>query len=102
SGKNAISISLDQDGSLFYDVKREGAVMISKSPLGLKTESADFTKGLKVVEVSDVQEKRENYQLIVANTKEIDQLLSHKSLTFENQSGDSLILDLAAGEQGVA
>lgn len=102
SGKNAISISLDQNGSLFYDVKREGAVMISKSPLGLKTESADFTKGLKVVEVSDVQEKRENYQLIVANTKEIDQLLSHKSLTFENQSGDSLILDLAAGEQGVA
>ena len=102
SGKNGIYISLDEGGSLFYDVKRDGAVMISKSPLGLKTESADFTKGLSVIQVSEVEEKRENYELVVANTKKIDEVLEHRSITFQNESGDSLILDLVAGEQGVA
>src|SRR5690606_7140887 len=102
SGKNGIYISLDEGGSLFYDVKRDGAVLISKSPLGLKTESADFTKGLSVIQVSEVEEKRENYELVVANTKKIDEVLEHRSITFQNESGDSLILDLVAGEQGVA
>src|SRR5690606_36900935 len=67
-----------------------------KSPLGLKTASSDYTTGLTVVEVSEVKEKREHYELVVANSKQIDQVLDHRSVTFKNKAGDSLIIDLVA------
>ena len=102
SGLNKIVLSLDENGSLFYEVQRNGASLISKSPLGLKTASSDYTTGLTVVEVSEVKEKREHYELVVANSKQIDQVLDHRSVTFKNKAGDSLIIDLVAAEQGVA
>src|SRR5690606_14590128 len=94
SGLNKIVLSLDENGSFDYEVERNGASLISKSPLGLKTASSDYTTGLTVVEVYEVKEKREHYELVVANSKQIDLVLDHRSVTFKNKAGDSLIIDL--------
>ncbi len=102
SGQNGIYLTLDENGSLFYNVKRNGDLLINESPLGLKTASEDFTKGLTVTQVSEITEKREQYELVVANTKSIDEILEHRSVTFENENGGTLIIDLVASEQGLA
>lgn len=101
-GLNAIALSLNENGQLYYEIKRRDSVLISNSPLGLKCDDQDFTTGLSVAEVSPVQEKREKYQLSVANNKDIDQLFTTKSVTLKNNTGALLIVDLIAGEEGVA
>lgn len=101
-GLNTIELSLNENGNLFYQVKRKDSVVIGSSPLGLKCDDQDFTHGLSVAEISPVQEKREKYQLKVANSKEIDQLFTTKSVTLKNNEGALMIVDLISGEEGVA
>lgn len=101
-GLNTIELSLNEKGELFYQVRRKDSLMIRTSPLGLKADDQDFTQGLLVSEISPVQEKREQYQLKVANNKQIDQLFTTKSVTLKNKSGALMIVDLLSGEEGVA
>ncbi|WP_461532907.1 glycoside hydrolase family 97 protein [Sinomicrobium sp.] len=101
-GQNTIILSLDENGSPYYEVKRNGETLVGKSPLGLVLADQDFTKGLTITEISPIEEKREEYQLKVANQKEISHLLQHQSITLANNSGATIVVDLAAGEEGVA
>lgn len=99
---NQISLSLKEDGKLSYNVTRANKTIILDSPLGLKFEDEDFTSGLSVVKVSAIGEKREKYELKVANNKIADHVFKTKSITFKNKQGALMTLDLIAGEQGVA
>ncbi len=101
-GLNTIELSLNENGEIYYQVKRRDSVMIRTSPLGLKCDDQDFTQGLSITKISPVQEKREKYQLKVSNKKEIDQLFTTKSVTFKNNAGALMIVDLISGEEGVA
>jgi alpha-glucosidase len=99
---NKITLSLTRDGRLSYKVTRRNKVIIDDSPLGLNCNDQDFTTGLSVVEVSAVQKKREQYELKVANNKSVDHVLEHRSITFKNKQAALMIVDLAAGKEGVA
>lgn len=101
-GLNTIVLSLDENGSPYYQVKRSGEIIIDKSPLGLLCNDQDFTQGLTISEITPVQERREKYQLKVANNEQIDQVFQTRSITFKNSSGALIIIDLIAGEEGVA
>ena len=101
-GQNTIELSVNENGQLYYQVRRKDSVMIQTSPLGLKCDDQDFTQGLSVTDISPVQERREKYQLKVANKKEIDQLFRTKSVTLKNNAGALLIIDLISGQEGVA
>jgi alpha-glucosidase len=99
---NKITLSLSAEGSLTYNVTRRNQIIIADSPLGLKFNDQDFTLGLSVAEISSPQEKKEQYELKVGNSKTIDHTLESRSITFKNKQGASLILDLVAGKEGVA
>ncbi|UIR57530.1 glycoside hydrolase family 97 catalytic domain-containing protein [Sphingobacterium sp. SRCM116780] len=99
---NKITLSLSQNGALSYSVSRRDRTIIKNSPLGLVCDDQDFTSGLSVNEISPVEKKREKYELKVANNKNIDHVFQRKSITFTNPTGAKLILDLAAGKEGVA
>lgn len=99
---NKITLSLNEDGELYYRVTRRDKVIISDSPLGLNCDDQDFTSGLSVAEVSPVEERRETYELKVANNKSIDHVFESKSITFKNSHGALMIVDLIAGEEEVA
>jgi alpha-glucosidase len=101
-GLNKITLSLNANGELFYNVTRRDSILIADSPLGLNCEDQDFTTALSIDEISPVEETRENYTLKVGNYKNIDHVFNRKSITFKNSSGASMILDLVAGEEGVA
>jgi hypothetical protein len=99
---NKITLSLTADGKLSYNVTRRDKIIIADSPLGLSCDDQDFTSGLSVTEISPVQKKREQYALKVSNNKSVDHVLETQSITFKNKQGALLILDLAAGKEGVA
>jgi alpha-glucosidase len=100
--QNRITLSLDNTGALSYKVTRVKNTMIDNSPLGLIRDDQDFTSGLTVAKLSPVENTLEHYELKVANNKTVDHLLSKRSITFKNKKGALLILDLAAGQEGVA
>lgn len=99
---NKITLSLTEDGKLSYNVSRRDKAIILDSPLGLNLENNDFTSGLSVVKVSPIEEKREKYELKVANNKVADHVFKTKSITFKNKQGALITIDLIAGEEGVA
>lgn len=100
-GHNKIALALNNAGELHYNVTRNNGTIISDSPLGLDG-NQDFTKGLVVAGVSSEGERREQYELKVANNKTTDHTLKTKSITFKNSQGDLLVVDLVAGDEGVA
>jgi hypothetical protein len=101
-GLNEISLNLNENGELFYKVKRKGNLVVEKSPLGLRSDDQDFTRALKITKVSPVTEQREKYTLKVGNQKLIDHVFNSQSITFSNNSGALMVVDLMAGKEGVA
>lgn len=99
---NQITLSLNQNGQLSYNVSRRGKIVIQDSPLGLNFSDQDFTSGLSITRISGIGAKREKYELKVGNNKTIDHLLETRSVTFKNRNGASMIVDLIAGAEGVA
>jgi alpha-glucosidase len=100
-GHNKITLALNNAGELHYNVTRNNGTIISDSPLGLDG-NQNFTSGLTVAGVSDEGERREQYELKVANNKITDHTLKTKSITFKNSQGNLMVVDLVAGDEGVA
>lgn len=101
-GLNKITLSLNEKGELFYKITRRDSILISDSPLGLDCDDQNFTSGLSIAEISSMEERRETYDLKVGHYKNIDHVFNSRSITFKNNAGASMIIDLIAGEEGVA
>ena len=101
-GSNKITLFLNQQGELHYQVTRKNKIIIGDSPLGLTGDDQNFTAGLSVVTISPVELRREKYDLKVGNVKTIDHVFRTRSITVKNSSGALLSIDLVAGEEGVA
>lgn len=101
-GLNVIAVSLDAGGQLSYRVQRRGRTLIPDSPLGVRCDDQDFSRGLSLHDVGEDQQSRQTYSLKTGNTLHIDRLLLRKRLTFKNTQGESFVLELAASDQGVA
>ena len=102
AASNKITLSLNKNGELYYNVTHRDKIIIQDSPLGLNCNDQNFTSGLSIVEVSPIEIRREKYELKVGNYKEIDHVFESKSITFKNSKGAFMILDLVAGDEGVA
>lgn len=51
------------DGRPFYTVSLDGAAFIEDSPLGLKANTGDFTRGLRITSVSPTTAVTDSYSL---------------------------------------
>jgi len=101
-GHNTITVDLDDAGVPTYRVSRKGQQVLGSSPLGLKSTDHDFTKSLKLLSTSAPEDRREQYELFAGIRPRIDQPHRRLSLTFTNENNAQIILDLDAGNQGVA
>lgn len=101
-GRCAISVSLSGDGSLSYQVSREGKTVIEPSPLGLRRDDQDFEAGLSFDHADKVRRRREKYELFAGKTPRVNHVLSHRALFFRNGHGALLEIDLAASDEGTA
>lgn len=96
-----IAVSLN-DGKLAYQVTRAGRVMIQNSPLGLRRDDEDFEAGLVFEQVSQVESRREQYELFCGTQPHVDHVLNHLSLSLHNANQAPMTLELAASDEGVA
>jgi hypothetical protein len=97
-----IVISLTDEGVLSYRVNLHVKPVLRDSPLGLKTSTHDFTRGLKLITSGKVETRRERYELFAGIMPRMDRVLNHRSVEFHNQDGASMMVDLAASDEGVA
>lgn len=100
-GFNAMSVSLTEEGRLFYHTEHRGQTLIADSPLGLRCHDEDFTKQMTLHKIGLQRLRREQYQLIVGNHLSVDSTLTTQSLTLTNAEGDFVRLDLVASNEGV-
>ncbi len=101
-GRNVLSVRLDGEGALSYRVARDGRVVLGESPMGLRCEDADFSRGLAVVSVGPERERRESYRLVSGPVTEVDQPHRSRTVVLRNAAGERMAIDLDAGNEGVA
>ena len=101
-GKCAITVSLGREGTLEYEARRDGKVVIHNSPLGLRRDDEEFERGLAFERASKTESRREKYELWAGTTPKVDHLLNHRSVAFRNANQVPIEIDLAAGNEGVA
>lgn len=101
NGACAISVSLDS-GRLSYQASLDGKVVVQKSPLGLRRDDQDFEQKLVFEKSGRVEKRREKYDLFAGVQPRVDHRVNFRALTFHNQNGFPIELDLAASDEGVA
>jgi len=101
-GTNEITLSLNEKGELFYEVRHDNTILIEHSPLGLVCDDQDFSHGLTITEITPEKEQRETYELIVGHQKKVDQIFNSRSVVLKNITGAFITIDLMAGNEGVA
>lgn len=101
-GKCEIAVQLNSDGRLSYQVARAGKVVLPESPLGLVLDGNDFATTLRVARVGKAETHRERYELFAGVTPKVDRKIRQRTLEFTNGSQDTLAIDLAATDEGVA
>lgn len=69
NGKITATVTLDE-GQLSYTVHKDGHLLVTPSPLGLKTTNVDLTQGLSLVS-SDTVVIDNPYSLPVASSRSI-------------------------------
>lgn len=101
-GRCAISVSLSTNGSLSYQVSREGKSVLRPSPLGICRDDQPFDSALTLQRVGAVEQRREVYELFAGVMPRVDHALTHRSLIFRNTNSALMTFDLAASDEGVA
>jgi hypothetical protein len=102
NGQCQISVSLDGDGRLSYQILRAGKIVIQKSPLGLQRDDQDFGHSLTFDHAREIERRREQYDLFAGTQPHVDHVLNHRSLAFLNTNHAPIEIDLAASDEGVA
>ena len=101
--QNSISLSLDSQGVLNYQIKSGDDILVSQSVIGLlaKDESLSFNNGLELVEACSrvIDEK---YNLPTGKCSSYTNYANEKTFLFRNSSGKELELTCRAYNDGVA
>jgi hypothetical protein len=100
-GRCNISVTLDQ-GRLTYQVFHTGQTVLPDSPLGLRRSDEDFSANLAFDHATKPKTQREKYELFTGPQPHINHLVNFRTLTFRNEHGAPLAIDLAASDEGVA
>lgn len=101
-GKNEIVVTIDAEGTLTYEVKREGRTVVDDAPLGLVRSDADFSTGLTVIATSEQAQYVQHYSLVTGNTTTVGSTIQRRSIRLKDPGGHEMYLDLVASDDGVA
>lgn len=91
-----ISISLNTNGRLSYQVSREGKLVIRPWPLGIRRDDQSFDSELRLQRAGKGRHCREVYELFAGVAPRVDHPLNHRSLVFRNTNNASMTIDPAA------
>ena len=80
-GKLVVTVN-DNDGKPSYQVTLDGKVFLETSALGLNTNIGDFTQGMTMSEVSEVQAVSDSYQLDRIKKSHVEYHANQQVMTF--------------------
>lgn len=75
---------------------------MGRSPLGLRRDDQDFESSLAFDSATEIERIREHYELFAGVNPRVERILNQRSLTFHNANHASIVIDLAASDEGVA
>ena len=101
-GSLQVQFSVDPAGQPVYQVKRGETTVLSASDLGVKGTVYDFTKNLKLGDVSELMTKSENYSMVQGKEAQITYTYNEQVFELLNESGETLSIVFRVSNDGVA
>lgn len=97
-----VDVRLDEHGSPLYTVARNGESVLRESKLGLIRDDADFSRGLKVLDVSSVEAVSDEYELLTSKRRHNSYRANRRTLHLQNGTGQKLDIIFQVSDDGVA
>ncbi len=91
-----------KEGTVYYDLQREGSFVLEASELGITHSGGDFYKNLKLLSASEARSKTEIYTLIIGKKKEISKTYKEAKWTFSNESFNNIEVIFRLFDDGMA
>lgn len=101
-GRCRIAVTLGEDGTPSYEVWFRNQPVLRRSPLGIRREDQDLTRGLIFESASQTEARRETYALFAGGAARVDHALNGRTLRFRNANQARMEIELAASREGVA
>lgn len=92
----------DDDGTPAYTVTLDGKQFITSSPLGLKTNIGDLTKGLSITKTTDVTPVEDNYSLPNIKNSNVAYRANHQEFTFSDEKNPRFDLIVEVSNNNIA
>ena len=101
--QNSLSLTLNEQGELFYQICSGNDILIPESPIGVltDTENYSFQKGLKLISTRS-RSINESYTLPTGKRSQYTNCAEEKTFTFSNPSGKEMELICRSYNDGVA
>lgn len=101
-GKNVVTVFQESaDGTIYYNMARNGNMLIGKSYLGMKTNDGDFTKYINYRGTS-AQVVTETYAMRTGKFSRIDNSCNEATLTFALSTGQEMDVVFRVYDDGIA
>ena len=99
-GKLSVDIT-SNDGNPVYSVVLEGDTILSKSPLGFISDTGDFSRGMKIMKVSEDAVKK-TYRQDKIKKSDIAYNANVLKVDFKNDSGNAMTVECRVSDNNVA
>lgn len=96
------TVELTAEGRLTYQVHRDNEPVLLPSRLGLIRDDADFSQGLRLLSVTEVEPITDDYELLNAKRRHHHYRAHRRVLHLENADGHPLDLIFQVSDDGVA
>ncbi len=96
-----LEVDVNDTGELVYKVFYNEKNILQESKLGLVRKDSDFSKNLKIIEVSEKEEVSDDYTLLHGKQSEISYKANQYTLTVENEDQQQMEIDFHLGENSL-
>lgn len=97
-----VAVGISDSATAWYTVLLDGKEVLGKSRLGLQTDSADFSKGLKLGTVSLLTAIKSSYHMYSAKRENCTYKANEKTFQFTNAQGIPFYVVFQVSDDGVA
>ncbi|MCA9237418.1 MAG: glycoside hydrolase family 97 catalytic domain-containing protein [Planctomycetales bacterium] len=101
-GRLRVVVAQNDDGAAQYGVELDGRPVLLPSKLGLVRDDADFTRGLALTGVDDVQQVTDGYEILTAKRRRNHYAANERVFHYETAEGRKLDIAFRVSDDGVA
>ena len=100
--KISASFWISKDKSACYRVEFSGTAILQESKLGIIREDADFSKGLSLESVSDIETIKTDYEMLQGKRRYYSYAANKRIFHLKNSSGKKMDVIFQVSNDGVA